>query len=745
MKRRFLLIMITSVLLFTNVAPITNADARKRFELYSIYSDNMLFQQNETAVIKGYGSKGNKITLELQKGKEIIATEETVVGKDGLFSVSFTAPEGSYQKYKIVLKSNGKQEIVLKNIVFGEMWLSAGQSNMMYPLSQEKDGRKLYDKKEVLSDGIRVLIIPSYIEYKGNDNMGDEKTVPKNPQEDISGAKWVSKEDEDIYAMSAVSYYFAENLEKNINMPVGILNVSLGGSSIISWLSREDIDNNEVIKNDLINDERYIPYDDWKEEPGKIEVHHDMTANYNTRIHPIKDFRIAGMIWYQGETDVMFDTKTYKERFDLLQESYTSLFNYKQGELPIVYSQIASYTYDDLGYLASDMNILFDKLQKEKIESRSIVSIYDVPLTYINEVGAIHPETKKPIGERMAYCAEGLVYNMRKTTSAPTIKSSKIDDGAIYVTLDNIGDGIICEQSIINGFAICGENGVYIKADAEIVSKDTVKVFSDEIKSPKSATYAYGNNNSFSNLYASDENGKTLPVATFITDDSYNSQFWLDKRWAYCNDEKIFHMHGEKSSGYYDAWQADNAEISINENSTYKGDFGLHITSSNNEFSVSPLLTIEEANEKGKTKTVNYFDVDTNYSNYATISVKIRNNSDEDITLKALKLFKNKFIWFAPEVTDSDNCDYIIKNDGEWHTVTFNLNKLHIFGKSFGFSLESKHLEEIINLSFEFSAISEADLSFDDVTFGISPITSENKIGFFEKIESFFNSIFKKN
>ena len=94
---------------------------------------------------------------------------------------------------------------------------------MMYPLSQEKNGRKLYDNKEISSDGIRVLIIPPYIEYKGNDNMGDEKTVPKNPQEDISGAKWVSKEDEDIYAMSAVSYYFAESLEKSINMPVGIL------------------------------------------------------------------------------------------------------------------------------------------------------------------------------------------------------------------------------------------------------------------------------------------------------------------------------------------------------------------------------------------------------------------------------------------------------------------------------------------------------------------------------------------
>ena len=738
MKKRLLMILLVATLLLTNV-PIVNAASSKKIELYSIYSDNMLFQQKETAVIKGYGTKGDKITLELQKGKEIIATEESVVDKDGLFSVSFTAPEGSYQKYKIVLKSNGKQEIVLKNIVFGELWLSAGQSNMMYPLSQEKDGVELYKNKGISSDGIRALIIPPYIKYKDNDNTGDEKTVPKNPQEDISGAKWVSKENEDIYAMSAVSYYFAENLEKSINMPVGILNVSLGGSSIISWLSREGIDSNKAIKDELIERELYISLDDWKEEPGEIDVHQDMTANYNTRVYPIRDFKIAGMIWYQGETDIMIQTKTYKERFELLQKSYTKLFNYKKGELPVICSQIASYTYDDYGYLASDMNILFDEMQKESPLTRAFVPIYDIPLTYIKEIGVIHPETKQPIGKRMAYCAEGLVYDIRETTAAPTIKSSKIDDGAIYVTLENIGDGIICDQSIINGFAICGENGVYIKADAEIVSKDTVKVFNNEIKSPKSATYAYGNNNSFANLYASDEYGKTLPVATFITDASYNTQFWLDKRWAYCNDEKIFHMHGEKNSGYFDAWVSDNAEAIIDKDSAYKGDCGLHITSNDTEFSVSPLLMIEETNEKGKTKTVNYFDVDTNYSNYTTISVKVRNNGDKDITLDALKLIKNKLIWFAPEVADSDNCNYVIKNDGEWHTVTFNLNELHLFGKSFGFTFKSKNLKEVINLSFEFSSNGDADLSFDDVTFGISEIESEDNTTIIDKIKAFFN------
>ncbi len=180
MRKRFWLIMLTSVLLFTNVAPMANADAKKKIELYSIYSDNMLFQQNETAIIKGIGSKGDKISLELEKDSETIATDETIADKNGKFSLSFKAPEGSYQKYKIILKCNGKQLIELKNIVFGELWLSAGQSNMMYPLSQEKYGSKSFDNKEKLSEGIRVLTIPDYISYNGNDNKGTEKTVPKN-------------------------------------------------------------------------------------------------------------------------------------------------------------------------------------------------------------------------------------------------------------------------------------------------------------------------------------------------------------------------------------------------------------------------------------------------------------------------------------------------------------------------------------------------------------------------------------
>ncbi len=528
-------------------------------------------------------------------------------------------------------------------------------------------------------------------------------------------------------------------------MPVGILNVSLGGTSIISWLSREDIDNNKVIKDDLINAERYIPYDEWKEEPGAIEVHHDMTTSYNTRLYPVRHFKIAGMIWYQGETDVMFRTKTYKERFDLLQESYTKLFNYKQGQLPVIYSQIASYSYDDIGFLASDMNILFDKLQKEEPESRSIIPIYDIPLTYINEVGVIHPETNKPIGERMALCAEGLVYEKGNPSTAPTIKPSEIKDNSIYITFDNVGDGIVCKETDINGFAICDEKGVYIKTSAEIISDDTVRVYNDNIENPKSVTYAYANNNSFANLYGSNGLKATLPVAPFITDDTYNTQFWSDKRWAYCDSETVFHVHGNQDSGYYNSWQSENAEIMIDETANYNGDYGLHIKSQSNKFSVYPLLTIEETNEKGKTKTVSYFDVDTNYSNYATISVKIRNNGKENVNLENLKLHKNNFIWYAPQVVDSEDNGYIIKNDGKWHTVTFNLNKLSLFGINSEFTFKNTKLEKVINLTFEFSSNSNSDLSFDDVTFGTTPIDSDDNASIFDKITSFFTSKFNKN
>ncbi len=388
----------------------------------------------------------------------------------------------------------------------------------------------MYEKAEKLSKWLRVLLVPPYPEYNNSTNL-----IPALPQNDIPDAVWVNGENSAVYSMSAVAYFFAEKLMDTLDMPIGILNSSLGGSSIRSWLSRETIDKNPDFKEYLNERGEYFSLPDWNEQTQNI--YYDMTANFNQKIAPLKNFRISGMIWYQGETDLMTGNTKYGEALNLLQESYTELFNYKNGLLPLIFTQLASFNYSDDSALLNNWNYSFTKMQQEKHSSRALITIYDIPLTYLPETGIIHPERKEEVGQRMAEAANGLLYNRIGTYTAATVKNTVIKENEIFITFNNVGSGLIINGTKANGFAVCGDDGIYIPAVAEIVSPDTIKVYSDEISNPKSATYAFCTANGTSNLYASVNGALSLPVAPFITDSQYQQNIWTEKTWCDCDNE----------------------------------------------------------------------------------------------------------------------------------------------------------------------------------------------------------------
>ncbi|MBQ7962028.1 MAG: hypothetical protein IJ289_05455, partial [Clostridia bacterium] len=263
------------------------AFAAESLQLYTFYGDGMLFAQNKEAVISGTAA-GGIVTAELyDKNNNLIASGEASVESDGTFAVSFNAPSGSYDEYSVVVKNNGSVAETLENVVFGELWLASGQSNMQYPLLQEKNGAELYKNHEKLGTDIRVLLVPAINEYKGSTAL-----VPCDPQTDIVGASWVTGDDEAVYSMSAVAYYFAKEMTEKLSMPVGILNVPLGGSAISSWISRAAIDSNESVKNILSSFGEYYDAESWNE--AERSIFYDMTCNFNLKIAPLSHFRPSG-------------------------------------------------------------------------------------------------------------------------------------------------------------------------------------------------------------------------------------------------------------------------------------------------------------------------------------------------------------------------------------------------------------------------------------------------------------------
>lgn len=736
MKKTIISLLLSIILIFSCVSP-TFAKESVKTMVYDFYKSNMLFKQNDEAIIAGTAPKETEITVELKNSKkEIVATGKTISDKNNEFAVYFTAPKGSYEEYTIHLYKNGSEFKKLRNVVFGELFLASGQSNMQYPLAQAKGGKELYERDEDLSKNIRVLITPFYAELDGT------KDIPSSPLKDIPNSKWVTGEYSDIYAMSAVAYYFADKLQKELDVPVGILNIPLGGTTIASWLSREAIDSDQKVKNDLIAREKYIEESQWYEDNRNL--YHDMTTNYNLRIDALKHFRLTGMIWYQGESDLMLQMSddAYEDSFDLLQKSYTELFSYKDGLLPIIYTQLAAYNYSDDNLCLLNKNIAYTEMQKAERDSRAVISIYDVPITYFVEAGYIHPESKQEVGERMATSALGLIYGKTKTYTAPTLKKSEIKDGSVYVSVDNIGDGLTKNGDALIGFAVCGEDGIYIKADAEIINKNTVRIWSDKIKKPVSATYAYYLTNQYCNLYSSDENGLLFPVTPFVTDKSVGTHYWRDKFWAECDIETIWHNEDDPYSAYYATWESETAEISFNEHNF------MDVKSTSDEFSLKPLLTFEKENDKGKKKTESFRDVDSDYSTYGEITFKIRNNGTNDLAFKGLKLYETNFKWYSPAVAGTKENKTVIPADNEWHTITLNLNRLNFRGNECGIAHSNGKLTEIKDIEFCFSTLENvsSDISIDEISFTPLETTDEkyfdaekeNADNLFEKISCFF-------
>lgn len=704
--KKILSLILSAVMLFSLCLPAFAGGSSAA--LLNIYGDNMLFKQNTDAVFTGTAQGGARIDAEL-----INAAGDTVkkgygyANRSGGFRVSIPAPAGSYDRYTVKLYENGILFRTLQNVVFGELWLASGQSNMQYSLSGVYGGMEMYADGAVLSEWIRAFSVPPVTPYKGSNER-----IPVDPQNDIEGAFWTTGAQMNIYGISAVAYYFAEKLRQQLDMPVGVISASLGGSSIASWLSRDAIDGNAQVKQDFENAGEYITVDEW-DEYGQ-SMYYDMTANYDLKIAPLAPFNITGMIWYQGETDVILQWKNgrYSRAFDLMQRSYSELFGFEDGLMPIVWTTLASYYYTDESPM-EEMNYEFVQLRDACPESRALISIYDVPLDYLPDMGAIHPAIKQPVGERMANAAMGLVYGGDEAYLGTSVKNAEVKDGSVFVTLNNTGAGLVCGGKKLFGFSVCGENGVYVEADAEIVSPDTIRIFSEYVTEPVSAAYAYSMSALDSNLYVQSENGDVTPASCFVTDKSAGVKYTKYTAWADCENSSSWRVLADSSAdGVYDMWESRGAQLGYDAESAFSGENGLRISGSSlTGFSVSPKMSYKEKLDK-----IICSDFENDFSDYGVLAFKVRNNGDKDAEITGIKLYKNAAVWYMPALKDGTDTSFTVPADGEWYTVEYDLNRLYLFGNKGGAVYANEKISDIKDIKLCFNA-ANADISIDEFRF----------------------------
>ena len=447
----------------------------------SVISDNMVFQRNSAARVWGTAKPGEKISVTASWHSESVTA---VADELGQWLVSIPTGEAA-QKQTLVVKGES-ETLKFKNIMLGEVWICSGQSNMKFPVGNTID---VVSALKSPNPNVRLY------------NIGQRSS--RVPMEDIPIDGWTSSAASNLESFSAVGYAFADVIQKELGVPVGVINASYGGTSIESWMPEEEILNNELFNYGL-NKSLQDNAKKWK---GKDRYF--AGAQYNANIHPIINTTIAGVIWYQGCHNVT----TTAGHYDLLLERFIASWRevFRNQELPFYVVQIAPHTYEGVkGAVLREKQALV----ANRLDHVEVIATIDQ-----NErTGDIHPRNKQVIGERLAAAALGEHYGLDVVYKAPQYLSHKVEGNKIRVSFSEVKDGLKCDSDQIRGFQVAGSNGRFRLAQAEIEGNEVV-VWSDKVKDPVEVRYCFDEYEG--NLFASDG----LPVHQFRTDFDNGAKF----------------------------------------------------------------------------------------------------------------------------------------------------------------------------------------------------------------------------
>ena len=479
-------------------------------KLPTIFSDNMVLQQNQKLPIWGKASPYEKIHINF--GFSNISWH-AVASDDGKWKTEIGPFHASFVPQTLTVKGNNTVEI--KNVLVGEVWLASGQSNMqMGVLGVQNAEQEIKNANNY--PNIRLCTIYS--------------AKADTPQDDFSGL-WQQCSSDSIKNFSATCYFFGKELYEKLNVPIGLINSSWGGTPAEAWTPAD------VMKDDPDFKWAYERYDrlmatmpekikKWQEEVEKWkvdkaagkEVSHEPwepagertnpSVLYNAMIHPLIPFRIAGVIWYQGESNADYAWH-HEKLFMTLITSWRQ--SWGQGDFPFYFVQLANYTPVKSEPGESDWAELRETQLKtlQTVPNTGMAVIID-----IGEADDIHPQNKQDVGKRLSLWALANTYGHDIVYSGPTFKSMEIKDDKAILRFDHVGLGLTTKDNQpLKGFAIAGADKKFVWADAEIVGNKVI-IKSDKVPVPVAVRYGWAHN-PVCNLY----NEQGLPATPFRTDD----------------------------------------------------------------------------------------------------------------------------------------------------------------------------------------------------------------------------------
>lgn len=473
------------LIIISLVIPVTLLQAKVK--LPTILNDNMVLQQQTSVKLWGEAKANTRIAVKTSWDGKNYSAQSDAKG-NWLLSVSTPMAGGPYE-----ISFDDGEETILKNILIGEVWFCSGQSNMEMPM-------RGFDRQPV--EGMNDIIAkakprtPVRIYTTDSEDGKWIRQFSKEPQTDCKGF-WLENTPENVANTSAVAYIFAQYIQDVLEVPVGIIVSTWGGSKVEAWMSREAITPFKEVDLSILSNN----------EPVKNPTSTPCVL-YNAKIAPLTNFAIKGFLWYQGESN-RDNADLYRHLMSAYVKDLRSRWNI--GDFPFYYVQIAPYNYEDANGTSAARLMEAQMHNLKDIPNSGMVTTLDIG----NPV-FIHPMDKKSVGKRLAYWALGKTYGRKGFGYAPPVyKSMEVIDGKIYINVDNAPKGLCPMWTELKGFEIAGEDRVFYPAKAEIETKSCrLAVSCPNVPNPVAVRYAY-RNYAEAGLFGIDG----LPASPFRTDD----------------------------------------------------------------------------------------------------------------------------------------------------------------------------------------------------------------------------------
>ena len=457
-----------SLLVFSFI--IFSMAAYSTIRLPSVVSSHMVLQQQSQSRIWGWADPAEKIYITTSWNNK---TDSVTASRDAHWEILLPTPAAG-GPYTITLK--GWNTIVLEDILIGEVWVCSGQSNMEWS-SYNNLTQMNEELPNSANSNIRLFHIP--------------KTTSALPQDDCAG-EWKVCSPEALKGFSAVGYFFGKNLQQHLNVPVGLINASWGGTPAEVWTPSEVV-NGQPLLREAAAKASQTPW--WPYLPGYA---------YNAMIYPVTGLNIAGAIWYQGESN----TGTAATYSRLMKDMVTSWRKAWQKDFPFYYVQIAPYTYE---YKNVSALLREQQAKVQELPNTGMVVITDL----VDNIKDIHPQNKKDVSLRLANMALAAHYQKQAAPwQFPQYREMKIEKDKAMIYFENAPNGFMIKGGgKASEFFIAGGDRRFYPAEVKL-EKDKLIITSKQVKSPVAIRFGFSNT-AMPNLFSKEG----LPVAPFRTDD----------------------------------------------------------------------------------------------------------------------------------------------------------------------------------------------------------------------------------